>query len=367
MLFEYFSQEVLRGADEEVRCFLLRTAWLPSMTAEMARRMTGHPRGEALLRSLLHGNYFLSRTDAPNALYRYHQLFRQFLLHHAVGTWSPDELVQCRRQAAAILEEEGQLDAAAALWREAGDWDSLTGLIRRAAPSLLAQARTQSLDQWLGGIPDEAVAERPWLLYWSGRSQLHRDPIAARGLFEQAYRSFKAAQDVEGVFLSWASVCETYWIALDGTDPLKQWLAELDEVQAQWPRFPSAGIETRVAFGAFYALIANDPRHPLRDRWENALLAALDSDQPPDLRLMIANLLMFHYVWTMGDQGRSALVLDKLRRLAGNDAAAPLSVIFARTWGELPFECCFGGSAERCRRVSEDAQAVAAERGATPI
>ncbi|MGA7982776.1 MAG: hypothetical protein WCA32_21455, partial [Chromatiaceae bacterium] len=52
-----------------------------------------------------------------------------------------------------------------------------------------------------------------------------------------------------------------------------------------------------------------------------------------------------------------------LRRLAGDDATAPLSVIIARTWGDFAFECCFGGSAERCQRVSEDAQAVAAERG----
>jgi LuxR family maltose regulon positive regulatory protein len=351
VLFEYFAQEVLRGAGEEVRTFLLRTAWLPSMTAEMARRMAGQPQVEALLRSLVQGNYFLSRSDAPIALYRYHQLFRQFLLHHTGSAWSKNELDQCRRQAAAILEEASQLDAAAALWCEAGDWDSLTGLIRRVGPSLLAQARTQSLDEWLAGIPDEAVGERPWLLYWSGRSQLHRDPIAARHRFEQAYVSFKAAQDVERVFLSWASVCETYWFAFDGTDPLKQWLAELDEVQAQWPRFPSPEIETQVAFGAFYALIANDPRHPLRGRWENTLLSALDSNQPPDLRLMIANLLMFHYVWTIGDQGRSALVLERLRRLTGDDATAPLCVIIARTWGDFAYECCFGGSAERCQRV----------------
>ena len=364
VLFEYFAQEVLRGADEAVRAFLLRTAWLPSMTAEMARRMTGHPRAVALLRALVKGNYFLSRTDASNALYRYHQLFRQFLLHHAAGTWSEEELVQCRRQAAAILEDEGQLDAAAALWREADDWESLTGLIRHAAPSLLAQSRTQSLDQWMGGIPDAALAERPWLLYWSGRSQLHRDPIAARGLFEQAYRSFKGAHDVEGVFLSWAAVCETYWIALDGTDPLRQWLAELEEIETRWPSLASPELETRVAFGVFYALLSNDPLHPCRDIWEIRLLNALDSDLPPDLRLMTANLLLFHYVWTMGDQGRSALVLDKLRMLAGNDAAAPLSVVFSRTWGEFPYEYCFGGSMERCRRIVEDAQAVAAERGA---
>jgi hypothetical protein len=102
------------------------------------------------------------------------------------------------------------------------------------------------------GISAATVAERPCLLYWSGRSLLHRDPIAARRLFEQAYRGFKGGQNAEGVYLAWAGVCETYWIALDGTEPLRHWLGELELIQAQWPSFPSAEIETRVAFGAFY-------------------------------------------------------------------------------------------------------------------
>jgi LuxR family maltose regulon positive regulatory protein len=332
--------------------------------AEMAERMTDHPRAAALLHSLLQGNYFLSRTDAPDPLYRYHQLFRLFLLHHTGTVWGAEEQAECRRQAAAILEEEGQLDAAAALWREAGDWDALVSLIRRAAPLRLAQGLTQGLDTWMEGVPSLAAAERPWLLYWLGRARLHPDPIAARSLFEQAYRGFKQAQDIEGGLLSWAGVCETYWIALDGTDPLTRWLAELEDLQSQWQQFPSPEIEARVSFGAFFAVIANDPLHPRRSLWEKRLLSALDSTLPPDLRLMVANLLMFHYVWTMGDRGRAALVLDRLRVLAGNDATAPLSVIIARTWGDFAYEYCFGGQMERCRTIAKGAMAVAAERGA---
>ena len=364
VLFDYFAREVLGGADLELRNFLLLTAWLPTMSAEMAERMTGHPRVEALLFSLLRGNYFLSRTLAPAPLYRYHQLFRLFLLHHVRATWSQDDQQACRRRAAAVLEEAGQPDAAAMLWRDAGDWDSLTSLIRRAAPAFVQQARTQSLEGWLSAIPAEAVTERPWLLYWAGRSRVHRDPMEARGLLEQAYRGFKSVQESEGAFLSWAGVCETYWIALDGTEPLRDWLAELDEIRGWWPRFPSAEIETRVAFGAFFGLIANDPRDPSRDKWERRLLRALDSDQPPDLRLMIANLLMFYYVWTVGDRGRAALVLDRLRLLAGHGATAPLSLIMGRTWGDFSYEFCFGGTMERCQRIAEEARAVASERGA---
>ena len=112
------------------------------------------------------------------------------------------------------------------------------------------------------------------------------------------------------MLLSWAGVCETYWIALDGTEPLKHWLAELEAIQTRWPSCQSVEIEARVALGAFYALIANDPAHPSRDRWENGLLGALDNDLPADLRLTIANLLMFHYVsrWAIGAGSSSSWI-----------------------------------------------------------
>jgi LuxR family maltose regulon positive regulatory protein len=363
LLFEYFAREVLGTAGEEVRDVLLRTAWLPSMTAEMAEHMTGHPQAEVLLSSLVRGNYFLSRTASAEPLYRYHQLFRAFLLQEARARWSPAEQDKYRRRAAAILEEAGQLDAAVGLWRDLGDWKALTRLIRRAAPPLLTQGRTQSLEGWLGGIPEAAVAERPWLLYWSGRARLHRDPFGARSLFERAYLKFKEAQEVEGMFLGWAAVCETYWLPLDEPGPLQHWLAELDAIRTRWPSFPSPAIEARIACGAFYGLIANDPLHPQLGEWETRLLEALQSEQPTDLRLMIANLLMFHYVWNLGDRGRAALVLGVLRALTGKDATAPLSVVIARTWGDFSYEYCFGGSLSNCQTISEEAQGMAAERG----
>ena len=362
VLFDYFAREVLEGVDAELRDFLLLTAWLPSMTAEMAQRLTGRPDVEPLLRRLLHGNYPVSRTGTQDPVYRYHQLFRLFLLEYARGAWTPDARVQSQRRAAAVLEEAGQLDAAVALWCDAGDWDSLARLICRVAPSLLEQARTQSLEAWLGEVPAAVMAERPWLLYWSGRARLHRDPIAARALFEQAYLRFTEAQEPEGLYLAWAAVCETYWIALDGTDPLRHWLAELEPIQTQLPNAPSAEIEARVALGAFYALIANDPANPSRDRWEDVLLRALDSDLPADLRLTIANLLMFHYVMTMGDRGRAALVLDRMRVLMGNDATAPLSVVIARSWGDFAYAYVFGGSSTECRDIAENAHSMAVDR-----
>jgi ATP/maltotriose-dependent transcriptional regulator MalT len=43
-VFDYFAGEVLRKTDEKTRCFLLRTSFLPEMTAEMAGKVAGEER-----------------------------------------------------------------------------------------------------------------------------------------------------------------------------------------------------------------------------------------------------------------------------------------------------------------------------------
>lgn len=364
VLFRYFASEVLDSADAELRRFLLQTAWLPAMTSAMAEHMTAHVQADELLRSLAQGNYFVTYHPVPAPLYTYHELFRSFLLEYGRARLSSLEQEQQRKRAAAILEETGQLDAAVELWCALGDWERLEHLIGREAQALLNQARTETLSYWLSGIPQAVVDTRPWLQYWSARGQLYRDPLTARALFEAAYAQFQHAQDPEGVWLCWSAVCETYWLTLDAPAPLRHWLVELEASRARWPSFPSAEIEVQVAFGAFYALMANDPAHPQLGQWERRLLEALHSDQPADLKLKIANVLMFHYVLSTGDRGRAAIVLNILQSLADSNVVTPLNVIIARAWGDCSYEYFFGGSLDTCIRIAERTRVAAADWGA---
>jgi ATP/maltotriose-dependent transcriptional regulator MalT len=63
-VFACFAAETLRKADAATRQFLLRTAFLPRMTAAMAERLTGIPDGERTLLGLAAENFFTERSQA---------------------------------------------------------------------------------------------------------------------------------------------------------------------------------------------------------------------------------------------------------------------------------------------------------------
>jgi ATP/maltotriose-dependent transcriptional regulator MalT len=75
-----------------------------------------------------------------------------------------DELKQIARRAAALLEEQGDLEQAVVLHARSESWDAASGLILKQAERLLAQGRGQTLRDWIGALQEQQVALAHWLL-----------------------------------------------------------------------------------------------------------------------------------------------------------------------------------------------------------
>jgi len=82
-LFDYFGSEIFERLGKSERAFLLKTAFLPDMTAATAEALTGERRAPQLLSYLRENNLFLMEHMHSEPLYRYHPLFREFLLSRA--------------------------------------------------------------------------------------------------------------------------------------------------------------------------------------------------------------------------------------------------------------------------------------------
>jgi len=78
-------------------------------------------------------------------VYRYHLLFREFLLSMAKSAFDPAALSLIKHDAAMLLEESGNIEEAVQLLHESGDVKSLIPLILKWAPSLIRQGRYQTL------------------------------------------------------------------------------------------------------------------------------------------------------------------------------------------------------------------------------
>jgi DNA-binding SARP family transcriptional activator len=323
VLFDYFAGEIFDRADALSQALLLKTAFLPKKTASMAERLSGEPRAAVLLEDLHRKNYFTLKHAGPEPVYEYHPLFRAFLLARARRDWDPDSLREVQKQAAAILEEAGQIDAAAALYQAAGDPAGLSRLILGQAPQLLARGCYQTLAQWLAGLPGETVAENAWLLYWMGASCVSFDQAKARGYFERAFDLFEGQDNPTGIYLSWAAAVETFYIEWHDFTPLDQWITAFERVHARHHDYPSAEIELRV-YALLIGIIWRQPQHRELARWAERSQSLLQSCTEARDGMPLGVGLLHYYIWK-GDPISAGWVVDTLRRVALAPMLAPLA------------------------------------------
>ncbi len=77
---DYLAEEVFHLLPEETLDFLLKTALLETMCADLCRELTGNSQAGELLLYLEKDNLFVTALDEERQWFRYHQLFRQLLL-----------------------------------------------------------------------------------------------------------------------------------------------------------------------------------------------------------------------------------------------------------------------------------------------
>ena len=280
------------------------------MSAGMAERLTGRADTAAILRGLVGGNYLLYVSQSPDPVYHYHDLFRDYLIeygrHHQADEWP-----NAAQRAAAILSDVGEPEAAVELYAKVADWTGLGQLVNRHAPGLLQRGSHSTVQRWLSLLPTELKDQQAWLIYWDGCSWLSTNPKQARELLSRAFSQFLRDGERFGALVAWATACQASWLAFDDLRPLADWLAELEALWVSESAVPEE-IEGQVALGAFLCLIVVRPNDPNLTYWENRLMRVLENDRNPDLRSTAATLLMFHFVWTVGNQGRALLLRDVL-------------------------------------------------------
>ena len=313
-VFEYFGSEIFENIDEGMKNFLLKSAFLPRATAPMADRITGQKQSGRTLSFLNRHNYFTEKHPAPEPIYQYHSLFRDFLLSQGGKAFSQREIKRLHKCAASTLEEFGYAEDAAALYAEIVDWEGLTRVILGRAPALIGQGRNQTLSEWIGSLPKEIVRTHPWLLYWRGACRLPLDLVQSQRDLEEAFWMFRKQRDVSGVFLAWSGVVAAIAFGGEGIKPVDPWYPILDELIADFGGFPSPQIEAQVLISMMPILGWRHPPNFDMEKWaERALLSArASSDISVKVELLVHLALFRCYI---GDFHQADALITSTRRL----------------------------------------------------
>lgn len=327
VLFDYFAGEVFGKTEKDVQDFLLKTAFLPTLSVPLAEKLTGSGNAGRILAALNRQHYFTERLSGSGQGYQYHPLFRDFLLNRAKTAFSPDELAVIQREAAQILEQSGQIEDAARLYRDAGDRHGLVRMVIRHARELLTQGRNKTLEEWIAGIPGEPADDNPWLLYWIGMCSLPVDMPRTRKYLEKAFESFKAKDDVSGIYLSWAGIVDTYAYGFDEWKRLDDCIAVFDDLKKAYPSLPSKEIDLIVSSRMLFSLTLRKTDQP---QWVHSWLERVSTllQENPSFAIEMDTVfsMSVYYLWT-GEYNKNYVLLEKADAEIRYHKPSPFTVI----------------------------------------
>jgi ATP/maltotriose-dependent transcriptional regulator MalT/DNA-binding SARP family transcriptional activator len=353
-IFDYFATEILEKLEAETRDFLFQTAVFERVTVPMAESLTGAADAGRILANLSDRQCFVEAYAQEPPAYRYHPLFREFLLSRAQARFSSSELSEIRRKAALISEGAGLAEEAVTLFREAGDWDRLVRVVSSQAGILLGQGRNRTIEEWISPVPEEVRKKEPWLLYWLGLAVQPFRPAEGKAFFEEAFRLFEKQGAVEGTLLAWSAAVDSIVLEWNGFTVLDPWITWLDG-RMKSSLSLSRETEARVAASMSWALLYRQPHHPdIRGWMERALLLTQDAT---DINLRMQALLsaVNFYAWT-GDLSGCRIAGDEIREMARSPGASPLLLITWKWIEALTANRTAGASETALKSISEGLQ-----------
>ena len=149
---DYLVTEVLANLGEDRRRFLLRTSVCSLLRVDLARELSGRDDAGVLLDELERDHVLTRRQGRTREVYRYHELFRTYLLAELRRTESGIER-QLHRSAAAWHAAHGEpLEAIDHLIR-GGHLDDLAAMVGVGAVGALLDGHAKALDGLLATVP----------------------------------------------------------------------------------------------------------------------------------------------------------------------------------------------------------------------
>jgi LuxR family maltose regulon positive regulatory protein len=325
LVFDYLAGEIFQKTDVATQDLLLKTSYLPQMTADMACAIAALSDAGERLDGMHRNNYFVTRKPGhPQAVYEYHPLFREFLLARANAAFSKDQRQQLQLASAALLEANGLATEAMLLLHAAGGWERMQDVIRRHARDMLDSGRSDTLAQWVEALPKEMQESNPWTLYWLALARLQSSPRESRLLQERAHELFRRQPhvDARGLLFTCSGAMDAVLYEVDDFSQLDRWISIMDQLLHEQPGLVSGALEARIACSLFTSMVVRQPHHPEIENWADRAYRASSTQSDLNVRLSVEPRIALGIAYG-GHFPKSAAVLDGVRSIIAREEIPP--------------------------------------------
>lgn len=198
-VFEYLAEEVFKRLPEDTQEFLLRTSILQQMDAPACNAVASVQNAQSILEELEKQNLFVASLDPQRRWYRYHYLFREFLLSRLQRV-ETESVIGLERSAGKHYESQGELEAALSHYLNARDFESAARVVSIFAADYIERGRVEVLHRYLSALPSDVMKANPELLLQHGNAHWRLGQTgSAVAAFEDARSSFAAQNHSSGV------------------------------------------------------------------------------------------------------------------------------------------------------------------------
>ena len=175
---DYLYREALMNLSDRHQRFLRRTSVLDRLSAPLCDAVLQSDDAQSILRELEASNIFLVALDRRRGWYRYHELFREFLLSELLRT-EPTAITDLHLRAATWFETQGSSAMAIEhLLDLPTERVRTTHLISRAALPAYQAGLLTTVHRWCRTLGDEAIWGYPplaviagWIAVLTGRAR----------------------------------------------------------------------------------------------------------------------------------------------------------------------------------------------------
>ena len=199
-IFDYFAEEVFLRETDETQKLLLNLSLLESLPLQHCSLVFPEFRCSQALPEIAQKNVFLTVAgERGGEEYRFHPLFRDFLLRRLRSEIGHARVVEERNRIAEIFFNDEQWENAVHFMLEAASYDRAAEVIATRGQEWIKAGAVISLASFADKIPDESLDKHPWsLLHIAEVARLQGETERSTALLNRAVRLFSAQKDAVG-------------------------------------------------------------------------------------------------------------------------------------------------------------------------
>ena len=204
LVHDYLAEEVFDRQEPSIQDFLAKTSILSKMTPSACDFLLNIGSSRLTLIALEERGVFTASVDSSREVFRYHQLYREFLRQKLHQRETSEMIEDLHLRAAEFCRRREEWEDCIQHYLSAGAPVRAAEIVETIGERYIFSGFSQTVEHWLQSLPEDLTTTRPWLLCLRGRlDHMSNRYMEAIRVLERALRLFQAVGDQDGE--AWAT------------------------------------------------------------------------------------------------------------------------------------------------------------------